>query len=356
MMTPEQHSLRMTGIGGTDVAAIFGESKRRPIDVCREKWGEAEPFDGNERTRWGELLEPVVAAEYAREAGVVLLRPAPPTLRHPDRPWHLGSPDRLCYRPERAGGDVGDWSAYADEPGGPRAAVAAALRAEPPDHGLEIKTHGYHAARGYYGERAPWRDGDDEDDPIPGWVRLQCAWYMALMDVDRWDVAALIDTHQHRIFAVGRDLELEGYLLEEAERFWTQHVIARVPPPPDGSASFADYLRRRFTLHDAEIVDGSADAERWTAELLDLKQQAKALAKREDLAKQHLQAIIGGHLGVRTSAGVVTWKERRSGRFRDAELREVLFDRAGIVGAERAALEAEYAIPNYRALNLPRAK
>ena len=49
---------------------------------------------------------------------------------------------------------------------------------------------------------------------VPPDKRIQCAWYMALYDVDLTYLVALADTHIRRTFALHRDRDLEAMLLE----------------------------------------------------------------------------------------------------------------------------------------------
>lgn len=355
MLTTEQVELRRSGLGGTDVAAIFGEgSRRRAIDVWREKTGDVDPFPGNKRTRWGEILEPVVAREYAAATGLVLARPRPLTIRHPGREWHLGSPDRLVLGPT-ANGDGSDehWIDWS-----PLLPLVA---------GAEIKTHGLRAGMAY-GVRWGAQDEDpsaipdavvldDEDDdvadPIPPTVRIQVAWYMALLGVPRYFLVALIDSHLPRVWEIPRDLAFESDLLDGAERFWRRNVLERRPPDPDGSASFARHLKRSYLSHDDVVLPPSELAEKWAPKYAEARAAAKAAERELDVAKQHLQAEIGAHRGIQTSAGTVTWAEQRTGKYRDRELRDYLFDRAGATPAERANILDEFSTGTMRVLRVP---
>ena len=285
-MTPENLALRRTGLGGSDIAAIVGESPyRTAIDVWLDKRGEGDDFEGNERTRWGNLLEPVVADEYARREGCAVSIVSPTTWRHPDRPWQLGSPDRVCTPEPWALGAIAadDW---------PRARGAA--------WGLEIKTHGARAGARY-------------EDGLPPWIELQARWYQSLLDLTRYDVAALIDTADMRIYRPERDRELEDYLLEEAEHWWTRHIVEGVVPEPDGSVGFRSYLRTRYSAHGEQIVEGDdavADAlERYKA----ASTQISALEKDRELDAQIIQAAIGDSLGVRAGDRSATWRSQRTG-------------------------------------------
>lgn len=360
-MDAQRLELRRSGLGGTDVAKLFGEvTGRGPLDVYLDKRGEGEEFSGNERTDWGLILEPIIAERTAVKLGVILLPCDPLTVRHPDRPWHLGSPDRLMFDVGKVEGELvaeapGDWNGYFYTAEGAELipttdvehtyrAVGDELRRVGPTGGLEIKSHGHYAGLDYY------REGDD---PIPGRVRIQCAWYQALLDLDLWNAAALIDTHQHRIFGVPRDREMESYMLEEAERFWTENVLAGVQPDPDGTDSFSRYLNARFTMHDAEMIETSASIEEWAAELKEAKVAAKKLDNRKKTLDQLLKEAIGPHLGVKTDVGKIQWKQRRSGKFRDKDMRAELYSLLEWNPGEIDYFEDGYALPDYRQLYTP---
>lgn len=65
----EWHALRAKNIGGSEVAALFGLS---PYLTAYTLWSEkagkvASTFEENDRTRWGKMLEPLLAAEIGRK-------------------------------------------------------------------------------------------------------------------------------------------------------------------------------------------------------------------------------------------------------------------------------------------------
>ena len=66
---------RKLGIGGSDVAAVLGLSAfRTPTDVYLDKIGEAEPRQATDSMHFGQLLEAVVAKEFARRTGMKVQR------------------------------------------------------------------------------------------------------------------------------------------------------------------------------------------------------------------------------------------------------------------------------------------
>jgi len=87
---PEEHDrwleMRRTGFGGSDAAAAIGLNRySSPYKLFCEKLGLVPDFVGNERTRWGKLLEDVVANEAARRLGAdtVLV----PTAMYRSKTW-----------------------------------------------------------------------------------------------------------------------------------------------------------------------------------------------------------------------------------------------------------------------------
>lgn len=203
MLTPEVLEARRQGIGGSDIAAILGVNPySAAIDVYLDKLNLAAPWEGNEKTHWGDLLEPVIAAEYTKRTGVETAR-VDQIIRHRQHPWMLANPDRVLVGHQR---------------------------------GLEIKTAGI---------RSEHRWGTGEED-VPEEYLMQCAWYMAVLDFDLWDLAVLIGGQEMRIYTLERDPELEELMIERARVFWFDNVLARVPPPVDGSESFARYLAEKY--------------------------------------------------------------------------------------------------------------
>lgn len=343
---------RLQGHGGSDVAKILNEHPEEgPIDVwLAHTTGVASDYADNERTRTGRFLEPYVLQWFAAggdswpRSGEDLCVVKPPTVYHRDRPWQMGSADGLGYY----------WEVLAhlgDELTGNLAGVDILGSSSRPNCIVEVKTHGWFGSRAY--------DIDSDGNhviAIPSDKRIQCAWYMALYDIDVAYLAALVDTHLRRTFVIPRDRELEAMLLTEVEEFRRRYILTGEHPPPDGKASYSDYLRRRFKTHSAELVESTAQVDLAVAALLAVKREEKRLKAERELAEQVIKNAIGDHAGVRSANGIVTWKSQRSGKLRDKDARAELYGRLGMTDAEIAAFEAEYAQPDHRVLRTPTTK
>lgn len=333
---------RLVGLGGSDVAAICGEHPQKSaIDVWLERtpgMGGVE-FVDNESTIMGRYLEPFVLGLYAEggdawpRSGGAMFMLKPPSVYHRDRPWMRGSVDGIAYDP-----DVAGW------PGDP----ANGWRSVEPDHGTEIKTHQWFAARAQYN-----RSDDGVPIEVPADKRIQCAWYMALYRLPRWTLAALVDTHHRHTYAIPHDQAVEDYLLEEAESFWRNHVLTGNPPPPDGSESFSRYLAQRFRTHDAELIKADNEIEVLAGDLMVTRATIKDLEEKKEILDQTIKTFIGEHAGVVTKNGVFTYKSQ-VGRVRTSEVINELVTRLGLTDEEAAELNDKYRGERIRVFLAPR--
>jgi putative phage-type endonuclease len=260
-LSPAQLAQRLEGATATDVAAILDlHPYRTKIDVYGDKLGIAPPFAGNERTKWGNILEIPIREDYAERRGVRV--EVPGTLTHPTVPWAMATPDGICYRPSQA---------Y-------------------PDNGLEIKTHSFRAADQY---------GDPGTDEVPQHELIQCMWNMFVSGLDVWDLVAFVDG-QPADYRIKRDDELIGLMREEAEKFLVDHVRKKVPPGADGSKSYNRYLSTRYPHKQADLVslDDKPEAMMLVRSLRAELDQLAQTKTSVEIIKQNLKAVIGEHSGL----------------------------------------------------------
>lgn len=266
-LSPAQVARRLEGITATDVAAIVGvHPDRSSISVWQEKHGLAPRWTGNDRTKWGDLLEPVIRSDYAERHAVRV--EVPGTVPNNRESWMLASPDGIVFP-----------YASAD-----------------PDRGLEIKTHTWRLGHLY---------GAPGTDEIPLWEICQCAWGMAVTGLPRWDHVVFMDG-QPVEYIVDRDEELIGHLRQKAERFYRDCVIGDAVPEPDGSDAFADYLKRRWDQTTGKLID--LDSGEWSgtrkliAEAKIMHHKGEALEREMAPCVQQLKKMIA-------DADGFTWKD-----------------------------------------------
>jgi putative phage-type endonuclease len=278
-----QQEIRRLGYGGSDVGAIMGKNPwKRPYDVWEDKTGRAPARESTERSRNGHRFEAPARAWYVEDhrPGAVIRQPG--TIVHPTLPWWLGTPDGIVWNTE-----------------------LAMLRGDEPDRGMEIKTHTIHLRHLY---------GDAGTDQVPPWELLQCAWYMGCTGLPEWDLVALIDG-EFTPYTIRRDLELEQILADAVQHFDERYVKAGVPPPPDGSESYAAALLRKHPKHLGEqIVEADEAIAAAAAELRELRIEEASLKRRKELIEQHIKEAIGDAAGISfpnpegKGTAKITWK------------------------------------------------
>lgn len=182
---------RRKGVGGSDAAAVLGLNPwASPLDVYNDKLGIVnKDLSDNETVRWGNILEDVIAKEYARRKGVKIRR-RNQMFFHPEHSYMLANLDRTIDGQKKI---------------------------------LEIKTAGAFMA-------SQW--GEEGTDQVPDSYLIQCAHYMAVMDYDITDLAVLIGGRDFRTYTIHRDKELERLIIEKEKAFWTNHIEKEIPPEP----------------------------------------------------------------------------------------------------------------------------
>lgn len=270
MTISDFHAERRTGLGGSDLGAILGLNPyRTPFQVWQEKTGRAEPFGGNLQTRFGTHAEQFVADEYTRTTGRQVQR-FNTMLRHPTAPL-IGHVDRLVI-PD----------------GAKRAAYRTEIRT---DRLLECKTaHALAASR-----TEEW--GEAGTDQIPPSYLAQCACYQLLTGCAHADLAVLFGNSDFRVYHITRDPELEALLIDEATRWWRDHIETDTPPDPSSEAE----ARQRWAAHQpGKVIELDTDA----AALL---REYAALKAREKVIGTEIQALRDRLIPALTDADAVTF-------------------------------------------------
>lgn len=303
---------RRTGIGGSDVAAILGMNPwRRPIDVYLEKMGRAEPQVENAAMRWGKLLEPVIADDYARRHGVQL-RELSLTMRDWMRPWHLATVDRV----------LGD----------------------PAEVIIEIKSRGDARRRDY---------GPDGTDAIPQADYCQVAWYMHALDVPAAVLVVLFNGRDIQEHPIKRDHQIEQDMIEQVDSWWQSHIVEDRAPEPDGSDSYSDYLARIADESEGYQTPSERDMSEVRA-LRELECLARTVSAARDKLRQRVGSRIGSASGWELAEGKLSFRQQR-GRVNQGEVMEALRQLAGMSKLELAQLQERHRYQPTRPMRTPRA-
>ena len=264
-LTAEQIAMRRTGITATDIRILAGLDPhgRTAHDVWVSKVLEEAPLAENDARSIGEELEPIVVRRVAKRRGLTLL--PGDTLRSPRYPTHLATPDAL---------EAGPSSAF-------RSLVQA-------------KVVGYHMMHNW----GP--DGDDEG--VPDYVLVQCAWEAHVTERPVNHVGALLGT-ELRTYVIDAERDhlenLVGPLIEIADQFWADHVLPKRAPPLDGSEGASRMLRAMFPRNRGPMFRASEQVEEIAKRYFAVRAALKPLEVELEQHEQLLKLATGEAEGIK---------------------------------------------------------
>jgi putative phage-type endonuclease len=218
--TPEWFAMREGKITGSRIAACVGLSPWvSPFTLYYQLKGmatESVNTEGSPWIEWGNLLEPVVIAHWARRHPNVRMRTRKTVWQNRERPWQQISPDALFLRP------------------------GAGHRGRPSDGLLEVKTSQY---------KDDWGEPGSADVPIH--IRCQIIWMLDTLGLDGCHVAALFSGWDYQEYYVPYDQD-DALILRAAAERMLQRVAEDDRPDIDGEDSTYQLIK---TFH--PDIDGS---------------------------------------------------------------------------------------------------
>lgn len=249
---------RRKSIGSSEAGAIIGESPHSsPLSVWADKTGSpvTMPPEVEERLRWGQLLEPIILAEYAaRRGGIETSRfPQNQLIRHPDAsiPMHA-TPDA-----EDDEGRIVEAKNYS-------AFVAA-----------EVKKLG-----------------------APLVAQIQVQHQMACMEREKGTIVILLGGCELWWADVERNDRFIRLLERACADFWQLYVVPGKMPPPDGHKATVRALQALHPDDSGATVELPPEAVEWDHRLAEIKKVLKELeAEKADLENRFKTAIGAATFG-----------------------------------------------------------
>lgn len=286
-------ALRKTGLSATDVVTLATSGDGgygSPLDVFLSKTTDAPPWGGNMRTEMGHAAEPVIIGELAKRHKLGNLIPSP-TVRSSLVPYFLATPDRILLDEENV-----------------------------PIATCEAKLVGYRMVPRWFDEEGV--------ATFPDEVAIQVCWQMGVVRtaegfarrrVDHGYVGALLgdigEDAFHSTVMAWADVEEMWFGLQElAQRFWFDHVLAGVPPTPDGSDRAAEALQRMFPrFKKAVLATANEETSALLAKRLEVFARRKAAETELDVIDNRLKLAIGqaDAQGITNGAIKATWLVQR---------------------------------------------
>lgn len=287
---------RREGIGGSDAATVLGlNNYATPYTLWLDKTGRTLPDDlsDNEKVYWGNVLEPVVASEFAKRHPEYDVSEANYIMQSKGHPFMLASVDRVLHERNIIG-----HTGFVD-------------KNEPPVAVLEIKTCGDR-------RRSDWDDG------VPPYYLAQVNHYLAVTGFPRAYVAVLIGGQEYREYIVERDEEDINYLIAKERDFW-QMVEDDQMPPFAGSAIDNQALVDQFPDDIGTFIQ-ALDEDVKIDELESIKATIKDLDTKRKAIESELRAAIGDNRGIQTPRYKCTWTRTMADQLDTKRLKDELPD------------------------------
>jgi len=262
---------RMTGIGGSDAAAVLGLSKyKTPLQVYQEKRGEIGGIPDNEPMLWGRVLEPVIRQQYAERTGRTVRLPEG-IIRHQTHPFMLATVDGIT------------------------------------DDGrlVEVKT-----------ARTAQDWGEPGTDEVPQAYLIQVQHYLEVTALPVADVAVLIGGSDFRMYEIEADRELQGMIIDGEADFW-RRVEQGIPPDP---VSFADVQAMFGKFSKEGAVEADAATAEAIANIKRIKEMVKALEEEEETTKAVIMKALGENdTLIQKGKVLATWKAQAGAKRFDSK-------------------------------------
>ena len=257
----EWHEWRRKGIGGSDLAVLMNASPYSTVrDLWRKKSGIPIALEEEERNtnllakERGHALEPVVAAEFARQTGLIPFEDKK-IFRHPVHKFMIANVDRFLWIPD-----------------GMKDKLAI----------LECKTASVH-------QKDKW-----ENEAVPLYYELQCRHYMAVNDIDVCFIACLFDDLTFVWRRIERDRDYEASIIAQEEDFWVNYVVAGVEPEYTEKPDLVLASIRQYYGHanlEADEVQLPASMIKTLVEYEKVKLEKEGLEKSLKAVDERLKAL-----------------------------------------------------------------
>ena len=247
---------RLRGIGGSDAAALWGESQyHSELSLYAEKRGQGAPDVDKEWLKLGQLLEDDIAEMYTWKSGNVTSYPGANVIYRSTRwPWMFASLDRVIHG-ERGYGV------------------------------LECKNRSAYVIS----------DWDEAGAPLD--VQLQVQHALAVTGWQYGVIAALHGGNEFRFIEVERDEELIQLHVERCRELWNR-VCSGEEPTADGSAASKAALARLHPTEEVPSVMLTPEADEWATKLEEAKGAIKGWeVVRDEMNNLLTQAIGNAKLG-----------------------------------------------------------
>ena len=252
--------LRENYLGASESAAVMGYNPWCHASDIYHQRVDGIVLPTTEMMRMGQIMEPFILERAAEELGVSLTQ-ANRRRVHPDAPL--------------------------------QATIDSFVRGE--REIIEAKlVHPFSFKKGQADLNSPDRWGDQYTDAVPRYYLIQVQHQLAVLTAstqEPWDIAyitLMIGIEEFRIYKIPRHEQLGQQIVDAVSRFWTEHILANVPPIDDGPSP---ETLAKLPRTAGKVVEG-ADP-KLIPEYEAAHEDVKAAEDRKEIARGKILKVMG---------------------------------------------------------------
>lgn len=311
-LTKEQQEARRGRVGSSEIAAIVGLSPwKSKFDIWTGHTGRAiELEQGAVHIKRGDRMEPVLIGWLGEDTGLSAT-PNKVVHVHPEIEVAAATPDAFLVSTTTHERVIG-----------------------------EVKSPG-------------WRMWDEWGSPgtaqIPEDYLCQVQWQMGVTGLNRAMLGA--DLAEFSVYEIRHNSKFFWAMVEEAERYWRNHVMADKPPKVEDTRYAKEWLKRTYPEHNPnEWAQADTHTNHLIAEWRRLKGIVGKHVKLLDGVRRELELFIGGREGIESAEyGRITYRKRKNGTATDWQAI------AEELRAPQSLIEKHTrVVPGYRAMRAPK--
>lgn len=266
---------RRAGIGGSEIAAIMGENHwNSPRQIWMSKVGmfDDKPAQQSEAARWGNLLETVVADEWALRNNRQYVH-IPVILQDDERPYLLANIDGFTLSDDRE--------------------FITGI--------LEVKT------------TSAYNNDEWENGPVPFHYMCQTNWYCGITHLSQYTIICLVGGQKLYGYELPADKELFEREVMNADDFWLNHVVPKVEPM--ATAVDKELMKRQEEEAGLEqekdeppVILEDDGSERLVESYVQIREKIKALTDVKNAIYAQIKVALGSHSQALTKTHTVVTK------------------------------------------------
>lgn len=156
--------------------------------------------------------------------------------------------------------------------------------------------------------RPTW--GENGSDQAPMHYILQVQHQLAVSEYEHGDIAALIDIDDYRLYPMPRNDAIIKKIEEACEKFWHEHVLADIPPPPSTRGD----LKLMFPTNNGNFIAPDEETEMNLMFLKNKKDDISTLTKEKEALERQIIYFIGDNDGLKTGDNILaTYQANKNG-------------------------------------------